>query len=208
MQNKVRQIISFMKELEKVCLVKRDILLSDGQTETDACHIFKLSFLIMLVYPYLKHKYDYAKLLEMALVHDIAEGKAGDVPLSQQLANPQLKEIKKQKEEFAIQEYTKSLPSPVGEHIYELFEEYEKRETAEAKLVYALDKLEANLQANFYNDGDIRYWRDCIDGDEYYKMAKKKKPSVAELQEEIISDLENAIFELCDQNMQKWNICV
>ena len=73
MQNKVAQIFEFMKVLDKVCLVKRATLLSDGTPETDSSHTFKLAFWMMLIYPYLKHKYDYTKLLELALVHDIAE---------------------------------------------------------------------------------------------------------------------------------------
>lgn len=54
MQDTVAKITDFMQVIERVCLVKRDTLMTDGSTENDAAHIFKLAFLIMLVYPYLQ----------------------------------------------------------------------------------------------------------------------------------------------------------
>ena len=53
---RIEKIISFMRALEEVCIVKRDVLLYEGSTENDAMHIFKLSFLVMLIAPYLKSK--------------------------------------------------------------------------------------------------------------------------------------------------------
>ena len=51
MQSKIEQILEFMKVLDKVCLVKRATLLSDGTSETDSSHSFKLAWLLMMVYP-------------------------------------------------------------------------------------------------------------------------------------------------------------
>jgi len=205
---KIDKIINFMRMLEEVCVVKRDLLLYDGSTENDAMHIFKLSFLVMLITPYLKTPVDYTKMLEMALVHDIAEGKAGDVTAANQLAHPELKQEKIKKETAAIKELKSLLPPPLNKKIYTLYQEYEKKETIEAKIVSALDKLEANLQANQYKDGDVRYWKLCENGGEYYRMALKKKPIVAELGEPIITDLENAIIKLSSENMKRCRIKV
>ena len=206
MQQTVQKILDFMKVLEQVCLVKRDTLLSDGSAETDSAHIFKLSFFVMLVFPYLQKKYDYTRLLELALVHDIVEAVAGDCPRSAQVANPNLQVEKKQKEREAIESYKKILPEPLNNRIFDLFMEYEDKKSAEAKLVSALDKLEANFQANRYNNGDIRYWKDCENGEEYYKIATSKKSVVADLDEDIISVLENEAINLTLENMQKCQI--
>lgn len=195
-----------MRVLEELCIVKRDLLMYDGSLENDAMHIFKLSFLVMMITPYLKTPVDYTKMLEMALVHDIAESKTGDYTAANQIANPNLKKEKQQKEAIAIKEIKKLLPSPLDKKIYQLYQEYEKRETIEAKIVSALDKLEANLQANQYKDGDVRYWKSCENGTEYYKMALQKKPLVAEIDEKIITDLENAILALSQNNMTKCHI--
>lgn len=203
---RVDKIINFMRALEEVCVVKRDLLLYDGSTENNAMHIFKLSFLVMLISPYLKKDIDYTKMLELALVHDIAEGKTGDYTVANQLANPELKKEKHLKEEQAIKELKNMLPTPLNKKVYDLFNEYEKKETLESKIVSMLDKLEANLQANQYHDGDVRYWKKCENGQEYYKMASQKKPMIKEIDETIITELEKAIINLSSENMKKCRI--
>lgn len=205
---RIDKIINFMRALEEVCLVKRDLLLFDGTTENDAMHIFKLSFLVMLIAPYLKNNADYTKMLELALVHDIAEGKAGDYTAANQLAHPEIKQEKQKRETAAIKELKALLPPPLNKKIYTLYQEYEKKETLEAKIVSALDKLEANLQANQYQNGDVHYWRECENGEEYYKLSLHKKELVAEIDEPILTDLENAIIALARHNIKKCGIKV
>jgi putative hydrolase of HD superfamily len=200
---KVDKIINFMRALEEVCIVKRDLLLYEGSTENNAMHIFKLSFLVMMVAPYIKQNIDYTKMQEMALVHDIAEGKTGDYTLANQIANPDLKIEKKHREELAIKELKSMLPPPLNQKVYSLYQEYEKKETLEAKIVSMLDKLEANLQANQYHNGDISYWKDCENGEEYYKIASTKKPMIQEIDEKIITELENAILTISNNNIKK-----
>lgn len=203
---RIDKIINFMRALEEVCIVKRDLLLFDGSEENDAMHIFKLSFLVMLIAPYLKTPVNYTKMLELALVHDIAEGKTGDYTAANQLIHPELKKEKKQKELLAINEIKDLLPAPLNKKIYTLYQEYEKKKTIEAKIVSVLDKLEANLQANQYKDGDVRYWKSCENGTQYYKIASQKKPLIKEIDEPILTDLENAIIKLSRANMKKCGI--
>ncbi len=203
---RIDKIINFMRALEEVCIVKRDVLLFDGSEENDAMHIFKLSFLVMLITPYLKKTVDYTKMLEMALVHDIAEGKTGDYSAANQIAHPESKEEKQKRESQAIKELKNILPNPLNKKIYNLYMEYEKKETTEAQIVSVLDKLEANLQANQYKNGDISYWNRCENGKEYYKMALQKKPMIAKLNEQILTELENAIIAMSQKNMKKCRI--
>lgn len=203
---RIDKIINFMRALEEVCVVKRDLLLFDGSEENDAMHIFKLSFLVMLIAPYLKTPVNYTKMLELALVHDIAEGKTGDYTAANQLTHPELKAEKQKKETLAINELKGLLPFPLNKKIYALYQEYEKKETIEAKIISVLDKLEANLQANQYKDGDVRYWKLCENGAQYYKIASQKKPLIKEIDEPILTDLENAIIKLSRTNMEKCGI--
>lgn len=203
---KIDKIINFMRVLEELCVIKRDLLLYDGTEENDAMHIFKLSFLVMMITPYLKTPVDYTKMLELALVHDIAESKTGDYTAANQLAHPDLIKEKQKKEAAAIKELKALLPAPLNKKIYALYQEYEQKQTLEAKIISVLDKLEANLQANQYKNGDVRYWKKCENGEQYYKMSQQKKPLIAEIDEPIITDLENAIITLSNQNMQKCHI--
>ncbi|MBR1756130.1 MAG: HD domain-containing protein [Alphaproteobacteria bacterium] len=206
MQNKVEQIFDFMRVLDKVCLVKRATLLSDGTVETDSSHSFKLAFMVMLIKPYLKHEYDYARLLEMALVHDIAEAETGDYPKAMQRAHPEIKAKKDAEERVAMERYCKLLDEPIRSKIWNLYAEYEGKQTPEAKLITALDKVDANMQANFYNNGDIRYWTEYEDGEQYYKINTEKKPVVAVLDEPIVEALEDGTINLALTNMKKFGI--
>ena len=203
LKNTTIKIINFMKTVEKLGLVKRDNLMSDGRPENDSDHILKLCYLVMMVHPYLKKETDYIKMLEMALVHDLVEAKTGDFSLSEQAHNPQLREMKKKKEMEAIEYYKAILPSPINEKIYNIFIEYEQRKTTEAQIVWILDKLEANLQANQYNGGDIRYWKDCPNGEMYYEYGITKKPLISELNEEILLEMEDMVITITKHNIEK-----
>ena len=108
------KIVEFMKTVEQLCLVERDNLMSSGRQETDADHIFKLAFLVLMIHPYLKRPADCAKMLELALVHDLVEARTGDYSLSAQTARPELKARKKAAEKEAILYYRSVLPPPLN----------------------------------------------------------------------------------------------
>ena len=206
MPNNIAEILEFMKVLDKVCLVKRATLLSDGTSETDSSHSFKLAWLLMMIYPYLKHKYDYTRLLELALVHDIAEAETGDCPKSVQRAHPEMKKLKDKQEAAAMQKYRDLLPTELGDKIYNLWREYEDKKTPESRLVTALDKVDANLQANQHKNGDVRYWLKCEDGTQYLTINTEKKQVVAVLDEPVVEDLEDAVIALSLDNLKKCGI--
>jgi putative hydrolase of HD superfamily len=208
MQNKIAQILDFMKVLDKVCLVKRATLLSDGSSETDSSHSFKLAWLLMMVYPYLKHQYNYTRLLELAVVHDIAEAENGDCPKAVQRANPEAKKLKDAQELEAMEKYRDLLPAELGSRIFAIWREYEDKQTPESRLVTALDKIDANLQANQHKNGDVRYWLECEDGAQYLTINTEKKQVVAVLDEPIIEALEDAVIKLSLENLQKCGIKV
>ena len=208
MQNKIEKILEFMKVLDKVCLVKRATLLSDGTSETDSSHSFKLAWLLMMVYPYLRHEYNYTRLLELALVHDIAEAETGDCPKAVQRANPNAKKLKDAQELAAMDKYRDLLPVELGGRIYNLWREYEDKKTPESRLVTALDKIDANLQANQHKNGDVRYWLECEDGAQYLTINTEKKQVVAVLDEPVIEKLEDAVIALSLDNLEKCGIKV
>ena len=73
-------------------------------------------------------------------------------------------------------------------------------------MVTALDKIDANLQANQHKNGDVRYWLECEDGSQYLTINTEKKQVVAVLNEPIVEDLENAIIALSLENLRKCGI--
>jgi len=79
---------------------------------------------------------DISKVMKMALVHDIVESRTGDVDyLSRQFCN--------RLDEKAIQEILRDTSL---EDFKEILEEYEKRETIEAKIVKDADNLDVNFE--------------------------------------------------------------
>lgn len=200
------QLSRFLDEIEKLSLIERDNLLSAGGHETDADHIVKLCWLTLLLTPCLRQPADGDKLLKMALIHDLVEARSGDFSLSGQQGHPDWKAKKKAAEQKAAEYFRQSLPAVVGENFYNLFREYETRQTRESKVLYALDKLEATFQANLYNDGDIRYWADCENGSWYYQRNVSPRDYIAELNEPVLAEFENFLIELSKNNIAKCNI--
>lgn len=193
----------FMDIVEKLALVNRDNLLSDGTPESDADHVVKLCFLLLVLTPYLQNRFACGELLRLALIHDLPEALAGDVSLSSQIRYPELRVHKKEKEAEAAAAIRAVLPAPLNQQFFALFSEYEAGVTPESRLVKLLDKLEATLQSNLYHDGDVRYWGKCDCGDWYYRNALTPHPEVNELNEPAVSALQEEIIRLSRENILK-----
>mmetsp|Transcript_59105 Transcript_59105/g.97713 ORF Transcript_59105/g.97713 Transcript_59105/m.97713 type:complete len:247 (+) Transcript_59105:11-751(+) len=100
-----------------------------------------------------------AKLMKMALVHDMIEAICGDIVPIERISGVS-KQQKYDLEHAAIikirDEYLKN--TDVGQEMYDLWMEYEGQQTSEAKLIKDLDKLDMIIQAEEYeklpqNDG-------------------------------------------------------
>ncbi len=112
------------------------------QPESIADHIFRTAFLCML-YADLE-SLDSLKLLRMALIHDLPEAVVGDLMPSQKT------EKTKEAEETAMHDIMTLLPEAQSENYLDAWNEYQKGETSEAKVLQQLDKIEMALQAKEY----------------------------------------------------------
>jgi putative hydrolases of HD superfamily len=74
------------------------------------------------------------------------EAEAKDVSALDVLRNPEIKIIKVENEKKAIENLRFILKETNGQEIYDLFYEFENKETYESKVANALDKLEVQLQ--------------------------------------------------------------
>ncbi|MDR1026860.1 MAG: HD domain-containing protein [Rickettsiales bacterium] len=158
MEAEAKQIYDFMGVVERLALVPRDLVRGDGRNDSDTDHITKLCFLLMMILPYIKQPVDAGRVLEMALAHDLVEAEVGDTPRLQSENQAEVKARKKELELSAIEKYRDMLPRPIGKKIYDLFMEYEARETLEAKLVKAMDRFEGDMQALKENKG-LRFYQ-------------------------------------------------
>lgn len=199
-------LLDFLMVVDDLCQIERDNLKSTGGKETDALHIAKMLWWAMLISPLLKKSVDAEHIYPMILAHDVVEARCGDIPLALLYNNAALKLEKIQSEWEAIRYFRATLPAPFNNALYNAFDEYETKETFEAKVVWALDKLDANWQANLYNNGDVRYWGEYENGYVYYMVATTHKPQIAKMEEPILSELENRIIKIAQENMQKCGI--
>jgi putative hydrolases of HD superfamily len=138
------------------------------QPESVADHSFRLA-LMTLAAGYQRPDIDTNRAVWLALVHDLPEAIVGDrTPFDDRLNEegadssklfhqaPEYSvdadRAKTEAERQAMLELTESLPSELRETLIETWEEYEAGETAEARFVRQLDKLETLLQAFEYRE--------------------------------------------------------
>lgn len=105
----------------------------------------------MLLAPHLHVHINLERVLKMALVHDINEAYVGDVPA--QFAAEHAKQSAR--EHANMQDLIERFAHIGMQDIADLWEEYERAETWEAKFVKALDKIEVRLQ---HNENPIDTW--------------------------------------------------
>jgi len=90
------------------------------------------------------------KIIKMALLHDLAESVIGDITPDQITKNEKIN-----KENLAMKQILKNLPSKIAEPYFEIWNEYQKNSSQEAKLIHDIDKLEMAFQAKFYQNNGI-----------------------------------------------------
>jgi len=86
-------------------------------------------------------------ILKMALVHDLCEALAGDIT---PFCDPKLVQGKHEKERVSMEEIRRIIGDPLGKELYDLWQEYESQETAEAIYCKDIDKFEMVMQAYEY----------------------------------------------------------
>jgi len=163
MRKNIEDIYKVIKLGEKLKSEMRHSWLSDGRQESVAEHTWRVSLMAMLIEPYLDKQVDIGKLLKMIIIHDLVEAEARDIPAFDTMNNDQKKKEKEVSELKAIENIRNTLQGDLGDDIFNLWIEFEHKQTYEAKVANALDKLEAQIQ---HNEADIITWIDIE-----YKMS-------------------------------------
>jgi putative hydrolases of HD superfamily len=187
-----KQITSILKVLalaERLKFELRHSYTSSGRQESVAEHTWRMSLMAVLIEPLLTQKVDTARLLKMIIIHDLVEAEAKDVSALDVLRNPELRIYKAEKEKQAIENLRLALNETNGKEIYELFHEFENKETYESKVANALDKLEVQLQ---HNHADFSTWEE-LEYDMTFMMDKHVvfEPTLFELKAQIEEEADN-----------------
>lgn len=145
-------LIKFLTFAEGLKNTLRHSYTSQGRRESVAEHTWTLTLLAMLVFDQLQEPVDQLKVLKLLIVHDLPEIITGDIPAFDKLQ--QLEQAQAAEAE-ALVRIEAMLPAPWGREIAMLCDEFEARQTPEARLAYAIDKAEAFIQ---HNIADISTW--------------------------------------------------
>jgi putative hydrolase of HD superfamily len=190
-------LVKFLREVNRLKEIERTGWIRDGvkAPESVSDHCF-MTALMTLVIGKGREDIDLSKTIKMALVHDIAESRTGDLVLQHskyRIDNfkdyVSLKE-KREKEEKALRELTSMLGKD-GREYYDLWNEMMEQKSPESKFVRQIDMLENAVQALIYeNKGNFK--KDLKDLGHFFRHFSDdiKDPLLKEILEGIISERE------------------
>lgn len=148
----LEQLLDFVRFTHEIRKIERAILLENYErSENDMEHGYQLALVAWFLIEKDNLKLDKFKVIGMALLHDVVEVYAGDIPsFAPEYNHP----AKAKNEKKAAAKLRKQWPSFTSLH--GMIHEYEQRKTPEARFVYALDKLIPVIN-NYIYDG--RTWK-------------------------------------------------
>jgi putative hydrolase of HD superfamily len=143
MRERLEDHLSFVTEVDKLKSVLRQTTLLDGsRRENSAEHSWHLAVMAMVFEEHAIYtNLDLTRVQHMLLLHDIVEIDAGDIFVY----DTEAMKAKAEKEQRAADRLFGLLPDDQAEQFRALWEEFEAKETPEAKYAGALDRLQPVL---------------------------------------------------------------
>lgn len=185
--------LRFLLELDKQKKIVRQTYLADAsRKEGDAEHAWHIAVMAFLLADYANEPIDVLKAVKMALLHDVVEIDAGDTYAYDTKGN----QTKRLREERAADRIYGMLPEDQKAEYRALWEEFEKRETPEAKFVNTLDKVQPVL-LNHASGG--KSWRE-------HGILREQILNRNETTHEGSEALWDVIKHIIDENTKKGNI--
>ncbi|CUX25677.1 HD domain-containing protein [Clostridium sp. C105KSO13] len=186
------QQLEFIKEIDKVKNIYRQTYLADGKRkENDAEHSWHIALMAVLLKEYVPGA-DLTKVMIMVLIHDLVEIDAGDT----YAYDSDGAETKRAREVQAAERIFGILPEDQGKLFRDLWEEFEKYESAEAKYAHLLDNFQP-LLLNDATDG-ISWAEHKVKRSQIYKRNEKI--------EETSKDIWKCMKAIVDKHIQKGNV--
>jgi putative hydrolase of HD superfamily len=154
-KNRLDRQLDFILEIDKLKQVERQTLLTDGsRMENSAEHSWNIALMALVLSEYAADSaIDFCRVVKMLLVHDLVEIDAGDTYCYDE------KKVKDQpeREKKAADRIFGMLPEDQARQYRGLWDEFEAKETAEARFANAVDSMHPLLH-NYRTEG--RIWRE------------------------------------------------
>lgn len=125
-----------------------------ASAESVADHSFGVAFISLILAEMMDHPLDRAKLLTIALLHDLPESVVSDLPTPAAAHFPP--GAKRQAEMDALNELLRGLPC--AEHWRSWWQEFKDGSSIEGQLVRDADRLDMLIQAHVYEQTTCNRW--------------------------------------------------
>ncbi|QMU55579.1 MAG: HD domain-containing protein [Nitrosopumilus sp.] len=170
------KIVANLKNVSRQGWIDK-LSLSDPESVAD--HSYSMAIMSMVISDLENH--DSEKILKMAMLHDLAESKTGDI-IPDQIP----REKKTALENKAFSEIVEHLPDAIKFQYLEIWDEYQENSSPESKIVHQIDRLEMALQARLYQKEG--HPKEKLNS--FFESAKKDivHPKLKELFMQVMSD--------------------
>ena len=166
--DRLERQIRFIAEADRLKQVLRRSRLVDGsRRENTAARSWRLTLMAVVLAEHASAPVDLLRVLKMLIVHDVVEIDADDTFCY----DPQGMASKEENERRAAERRFGVIPEPGGSELKALWEEFEARQTPEARFAAALDRVQPVL-ANYLTDGGT--WREY--GVTYDQVMQRLRP--------------------------------
>ena len=143
MDDRLERQLRFLLEADRLKLVERSSLLTDGsRCETTAEHSWHLALMAIVLHEYAPEPVDLGRVLALIAVHDLVEVYAGDTLIYDAAAVA----TQTAREDAAARRLFELLPEDQRPQLEALRIEFEAAETAEARFARALDSFQPTWQ--------------------------------------------------------------
>ena len=187
----LNQTVEFIKEIEKLKSVTRFNRTLDGRFENSAEHSWQGAIAAMVLQDYYPEKLNMEKVMFLLLIHDLGEINAGDTWVFDDE-----KKVHAHDREFASIEKTMSLlPEEKYLNMKNLWLEFEKGQSAEARYARVIDALVPLI--NHIEVSELNYNPDNISAD----MVLDKKKFIKSESEELWKLTEDLIQESVERGL-------
>lgn len=138
-KDRLEKQFNFCLEIDKEKFIGRQTYLSDGtRKENDAEHAWHMAIMALLLSEHANEEIDVLKTISMILIHDVVEIDAGDT----YAYDEQAKTSQQERELKAADRIFGMLPEDQQKKFRALWDEFEAKETKEAKFARALDNIQ------------------------------------------------------------------
>lgn len=138
-RERLGQLFTFFREIDKEKFIGRQTYLSDAKRkENDAEHAWHMAIMTLLLSEYANEKIDVLRTISMLLIHDLVEIDAGDT----YAYDEEGKKTQAERERKAADRIYGLLPKEQGKKLYDLWLEFEARQTPEAKFARVMDNIQ------------------------------------------------------------------